>query len=274
MELNNSKFELITHKSTLDGRNLKLLEHLPFYNKYSTYMADSVEIKPSYSVKDLGIMVDETLNWKLQVDTVSKKCKQLSAWVLSVFYTRDKNTMLTLFKSLIRPKIEYCCEVWSPFLIKDIVKIEQVQSSFTHRIAGMSDYNYWERLQLLDLMSLQRRREKIVLTHLWKILNNIYPNTIEIEFKTHLRTQSIKAIIKPLPKLRGNILTKYDHSFTVNAAKLWNVMPSKLSRETTLSLFKANLDIYLHGIPDQPPLPGYPYQCDNSLVNISVINAK
>ena len=89
-------------------------------------------------------------------------------------------------------------------------------------------------------MSLQRRREKIVLTHLLKILNNIYPYTIEIEFKTHIRTKSTKAIIKPLPKLRGNILTKYDHSFANNAAKLWNVLPSKLIRETTLSLFKTS----------------------------------
>ena len=235
--------------------------------------SDSVEIKPSCFVKDLGIIVDEALNWKLQIDTVYKKCKQVSAWVLSVFYTRDKSTMITLFNSLIRPKLEYCCEVWSPFLIKDIVKIEQVQRSFTHRIAGMSNYNYWERLKLLNLMSRQRRRDKIVITHLWKILNNIYPNTIDIEFKTHLRTQSIKAIVKPLPKFRGNILTKYDHSFVINAANLWNVLPSKLSRVTTLSLFKTNLENFLHEIPDQPPLPGYPYRCDNSLVNISVLKA-
>ena len=169
--------------------------------------------------------------------------------------------------------MEYCCEVWCPYLIQDIVKLEQVQRSFTNRIAGMSNFNYWERLQKLNIMSLQRRREKIVILHLWKILNNVYPNSIDICFKTNLRTQALKAIIKPLPKLRGNILTKYDQSFVINAAKLWNILPTKLTRETSLSLFKIQLENFLHEVPDHPPLPGYPYRCDNSLVNISVLKS-
>ena len=77
MELNNKKFELVTHKSDLNHINLKLFEHLPFYNKYTTYLAsDSVVIQPSAFAKDLGILVDEALNWKLQVDTVSKKASR------------------------------------------------------------------------------------------------------------------------------------------------------------------------------------------------------
>ena len=130
----------------------------------------------------------------------------------------------------------------------------------------MNQYNYWERLKKLNIMSLQRRREKIIISHLWKILNNVYPNTIDIEFKFHARTNAIRAVIKPLPKIRGKLLTKYDESFVVKSAKLWNILPPNLTCITSLTLFKSLLDKFLVQVPDEPPLSGYPYKCNNSLI--------
>ena len=269
MKLNNKKFELLIHTPKPENKNVKLLKELPFYNTHKQYhTSDLTIIEPSSFVRDLGILVDEKLNWKIHIDKLSNKCKQISAWICSVFYTRDKTTMLTLFNSLVRSKAEFCCEVWNPQKIQDIVKIEQIQRSFTYRISGMKDYNYWERLTVLKIKSLQRRREKIVLVHLWKILNNIYPNTIQIKFKPHDRTSSIKAILKPIPPSKGSSATNYEGSFEISSAKLWNILPPNLTTITSLSLFKRKLELFLANIPDQPPIPGYPYTSDNSLKNI------
>ena len=175
--------------------------------------------------------------------------------------------MLTVFNSRVRSKIEYSCEVWNPFLIKDICKIEQVQRAFTCRIAGMRDYNYWQRLKKLNIMSLQRRREKIIIIHLWKILHNFYPNSINLSFKHHPRSNAIKALLKPLPQVRGSTLTKFDGSFEIKSAKLWNVLPPLVTNLSTLELFKKSLNNFLSKVPDEPPLPGYPYRCDNSIIN-------
>jgi hypothetical protein len=62
-------------------------------------------------------------------------------------------------------------------------------------------------------------------------------------------------------------LAKFDESFEVKAAKLWNVLPSRLSHISSLNLFKTELDNFLTKIPDEPPLPGYPYKCNNSIIN-------
>ena len=192
----------------------------------------------------------------------------MSAWILSVFYTRDKYTMLTLFKSLVRSRLEYGCEVWNPHKNQDIVKLEQLQRSFTYRISGMREFNYWERLEILNIMSLQRRRERIIIIHLWKIRNNIFPNFLDIQFKDHKRTNAIKAILKPLPKVRGAVLTNFDGSFLIWSAKLWNALPPNLTIITSLELFKTNLDKFLLKLPDKPPLPGYPFNCDNSIISV------
>ena len=123
----------------------------------------------------------------------------------------------------------------------------------------MKNYDYWERLRILKIQSLQRRREKVILTHLWKIRNGIYPNSININFKPNPRKCSIKAIIKPLPKIRGKLLTQYDESFTIKAARLWNILPPELTQITSLVEFKSGLDSFLSTVPDEPPIPGYPY---------------
>ena len=220
MVLNKNKFEYISHKLSTDNQNLKLLKSLPLYNEHMTYKAsECIDIPPSTWVRDLGVYVDKELNWDHHIFTITKKAKQISGWVLSVFYSREKNIMLTLFNSLIRTKLEYCCEIWCPYLMKHINTLEQIQRSFTYRIDGMKDFDYWERLSILKITSLQRRREKLIILHIWKILNNIYPNSINLQFKEHHRTTAIKAILKPLPKIKGKSLTKYEESFQINGAK-------------------------------------------------------
>ena len=251
MELNKNKFEHLSHKSQIHNKNLENFDNLPFSQKHSQYCAtSSLEISRTTHVKDLGVIVDQNLTWEIQINTIHKKCKQLCGWIFSVFHTRDKDTMLTLFKSLIRSKLEYCSEVFNPHKIKEISKIEQIQRTFTSRIAGMQDSNYWQRLSKLKIMSLQRRREKNIIFHLWKIRNGIYPNSIGMDFKINPRTSSTLAVIKPLPKIRGKILTLYDESFIIKSAKLWNILPAELTNISSLELFKKGLDKFLLKIPD------------------------
>ena len=74
-------------------------------------------------------------------------------------------------------------------------------------------------------------------------------------------------MVKPLPKVKGKILTTYDESFPILSAKLWNILPSKITKIDFLDSFKIHLDKFLDIIPDEPPLPGYPSNSNNSLLN-------
>ena len=266
MQLNKTKFELLSFKLNPENVHQVLFKELPFYDECKMYnVSDDTVISPSVSVRDLGVFIDQDLNWTVHFSTISKKAKQMCGWIFNTFYSRDRKTMLILFKSLVRSKLEFCCEVWSPHLIKNINCIEQVQRFFTSRISGLQNRNYWERLKDLKLMSLQRRREKLIITHVWKIKQNIYPNLVNINFKLHKRTNSIKAVLKPLSKIKGRLLTAYEESFIIKACKLWNTLPSELTHTNSLSSFKTKLNTFLITIPDKPPLPGYPHTNNNSL---------
>ena len=90
--------------------------------------------------------------------------------------------MLSLYKSLVRSKLEYCCPLWKCHKVTDIQVLEGVQKTFTSRIWGLQHLDYWQHLKALKLMSLQRRRECYLLIHMWKILNGCSPNDIDIKF--------------------------------------------------------------------------------------------
>ena len=138
MELNRNKFELLCHNLNPENSHQKLLRELPF-PCHTFYTASDVLISPSRYVRDLGVLVDCKLNWTDHLNNITLKAKQLCGWILSVFFSRDKYTMLTLFKSLVRSKLEYCSSIWNPYLIKDINKIESIQRSFTHKIKNMQE---------------------------------------------------------------------------------------------------------------------------------------
>ena len=175
--------------------------------------------------------------------------------------------MVTLFTSLVRPVLEYGCEIWCPYKIKDVIAIEKIQQNFTSKISSLSNLDYWQRLAELGLESLQRRRDKLVILHTWKIKNAIYPNTINLQFKEERRTKADRAIIRPLPKVHQGLITKFDESFIVRSARLWNKIPPNLTKLRNYNEFKIKLNQFLSKIPDKPPIPGYSFVNHNSVLD-------
>ena len=191
----------------------------------------------------------------------------MASWTLSVFYARDSTTILTLYKSMVRSILEYCCPLWNPYKVTDIKRLEGVQRTVTSKITAVKHLNYWERLKTLKLMSLQRRRERYIILLMWKILNNCSPNDIAVEFSQPSRL-GIKAKLPPLRKNgRMHHQTMYDNSFAVLGPKLWNAIPADLSISETFDDFKNKLTKFLESFPDNPPTTGYIAVNGNSLLD-------
>jgi len=48
------------------------------------------------------------------------KANRILGMIKRNFVDRSKETILLLYKSLVRPHLEYCCQVWSHHYSKDI----------------------------------------------------------------------------------------------------------------------------------------------------------
>ena len=118
------------------------------------YLSPDLNILPkSGEVKDLGILMSENCEFDNHIATVVKKCSRLCGWILRTFSTRSKPVLLTLFKSLVIPHLDYGSQLWSPFQVKSINALERVQRVFTKYIDGMHNLSYAERLVTWDLLS-------------------------------------------------------------------------------------------------------------------------
>ena len=264
MELHEKKFEVINY--TLNTS--QFLHHLPFMAENLAYFtSNNTTIEPSFSVRDLGVRVSNDLSWSSHIANIVRDSNVMASWVLSVFADRSIPIMLTLLKSMVRPTTEYCCPVWSPTKITEIRSIENVQQEFTRRISGFKKFDYWQRLTKLRILSLQRRRERYMIIHVWKMYQSIAPNNIGMVFYQTDRL-SVRVRLPSLNhKAQRSAATAYDNSFGVKAGKLWNTQPKHVNSQPSLERFKSALGSYLESFPDQPPILGYPYLHRNSLLD-------
>ena len=123
MLLHTDKFELVCHAT---GR-ANLLQELPFSTQYYEYTTqDGTIITPVDSVIDLGIKVTSDVTWSSHIGIITDGARRMSSWVLSVFRDRSTDTMMKLYTSLIRSKLEYCSALWNPSKMEDIIKLEGI----------------------------------------------------------------------------------------------------------------------------------------------------
>ena len=83
-------------------------------------------ISPSTHVLDLGISMSSNCMFDFHISNLYKRCSNLAGWILRTFTIRDPQVMLTLFKSLVTPRLDYASQLWSPYLMKHVYPIEKV----------------------------------------------------------------------------------------------------------------------------------------------------
>ena len=155
------------------------------------------------------------------------------------FLHMDNDMFLLLYKTHVRPHLEYVNQVWYPTLQKDIDAVENVQRRACKMLPGMRDLSYEARLKKLCLPTLVYRRLRGSMIETYKSLN-IYDNKI-----TPTLTRSISITRGNTQKLFTNRCNKTHpkkHSFNIRVVAPWNSLPNHTVCSPNLPTFKARLD--------------------------------
>ena len=78
------------------------------------------------NIKDLGITISYDPSWSNQIHIVVNKANKVLGVIKRVLGANSVNEFSLLYKSLVRPILEYVAPVWCPFLVKDIVSLEKI----------------------------------------------------------------------------------------------------------------------------------------------------
>ena len=95
-----------------------------------TYSLNNTPLKEENEQKDLGIIVSNDLKPRKHVLGVCTKANRISGLVKRCFTKLDKIKISTLYKSIVRPILEYGSVVWSPWTLQDKQSLQREQRRF------------------------------------------------------------------------------------------------------------------------------------------------
>ena len=218
------------------------------------YTVKDVELKYVDHVKDLGVYISKNLDFSYHCNHVVNSAYNKIHLILHSFVSRDPEFMSKLFTTYVRPTLEYGSQVWSPFLLKNIDLVENVQRYFSRCIPGLSTLSYPDRLAFLKLPSLELRCIRSDCITLHKVLYN----QVHVSFNNFFTLRSVVSQ-RILP--RNNDITLFiprahldlcKYSFTIRATNYWNALSNDIISISSVTNFayrlsNENLSVFVRG---------------------------
>jgi len=127
-------------------------------------VTDSNVIQQITEEKDLGVYVTADLKPSTQCVRAAAKARSVMGMVRRNFTRLDKEDFSLIYKTYIRPHMEYCVQAWSPYLKKDI------ECSKISNKDGLCHLSYEQRLRHLELTTLKERSIRCDLTETFKTM--------------------------------------------------------------------------------------------------------
>ncbi len=159
------------------------------------------------------------------------------------FWNCPKHVRETVYKTMVRPKLEYACEAWDPHYKKDIKTLEKVQRKGARfclqnyaplaSVTGMLDTLGWK--------TLEERRVESRLSMMYKISHNLVDFNTDQYLKLHpeSRTRGSHPLKYQIPKATKDV---FKYSYFPRTIREWNKLPAELVLSSSLDEFKTKLN--------------------------------
>lgn len=206
----------------------------------STYTLQQHTLDIVSSYKYLGVHISNNLSWDQHVTYVSNSANRLLGYLKRNFSSISSSLKLLLYKTLIRPKLEYAASIWDPhqeFLVTGVEAIQNRSARFIlsnyHRTASVS---YMKSTLFLPNLSLRRKILRLSLFH--KIYFHAHLHNFLLSAPSYI-SRRVDHRYKVAPfTCKTNA---FYHSFFPHTVNEWNRLPETLVSIQDNKLFKAAL---------------------------------
>jgi len=216
--------------------------HIGARNMQYMYTINGQVLQQVEAQSDLGVIIRKDLKASDQCAKAYAKASRVLGMIGRNIRYKSTEVMLRLYKSMVRPHVEYCTAAWSPDYIKDKQLIEKIQGRFLKMIPGFKDLKYERGLKILRLNTLEERRNRADLIFLFKMYKGLSRPPFESLFQ--LTNQD---------KTRGHSLklsrhcTNRDvrlHFFSERVINNWNQLEQTIVEAGCVDTFKRRLHMY------------------------------
>ena len=208
-------------------------------NGPSPYFINNTNIKFVTSHSDLGVTIDQDLKFHSHVSKKVGMVNNLTTNLLSSTLSRSPNFIMNVYRSHVRPLLEYASPLWNVGYLGDVRKLERVQRRWTRAVIGLSELPYDVRLQRLNLFSLEGRMLRSDLILVYKIIHNQCAIKFDEVF-SYSQTGITRGHPYKLFKYRSDIELR-KRFFSNRVINSWNSLSENTVMAETIEEFKANL---------------------------------
>ena len=197
--------------------------------------------------KDVGVTFDEDMIFCKDISTRVNKANSIMGIIRRTYTYLDPQSFKLLFKSLLRPYLEYGAPIWNPRLKRDITELENVQRRATRQVPELKGLSYEDRLRKLQLPTLRYRRPRGDMIETYKLLHDIYdpilPKLLDPVEKSKTRGHRFKL---PKKSAKNNIK---GHVFSHRIVNDRNSLPEDMVSAPSVNAFKNRFDSHWRNHP-------------------------
>ena len=193
--------------------------------------------------KYLGITLTDKMEWTPHINNITTQANRSLGFLRRNLRPAPQQLKNQAYKALVRPKLEYCSSVWSPYTTTAIQQLERIQRRaaryVTNRHRNTSSVS--DMLQQLNWQTLQDRRYRAILTMTFKIRNN-YVAVPMLPYLANADSRSTRYSGLNTISIASTRTNYLQHSFFYKAPILWNSLPIETRALTDLTVFRTALE--------------------------------
>ena len=113
---------------------------------------------------------------------------------------------------------------------------QQADTEYFPRGLALCGLNYWDQMNKMNMLSLQRRLERYRIIYSWKVLKNMVPKCGLQEVEALAESCRGRRLAVPDINRKASTSKQLDQVFQVHGPKLFNCLPAQIRKMTKVVL--------------------------------------
>ena len=197
--------------------------------------------------KCLGLLIDEELSWKDQIEKVTKTVQSKLCMLRRVKQYVPTHSLLLLYNSFVQPHFDYCAQIWSNRFKMQTNKLEKLHKRAARIILSKNyDTPSSELFRELNWLPLNQRFDYLRAVLMYKCVNNLAPaylmNDLTSTNQRHNYNtrHALNSLVAPRFKTEC-----FKHSPLSTGITVWNNLDQSVKSASSLTSFKSSLKSFL-----------------------------
>ena len=188
------------------------------------------------AARSLGVDLSTNMNFNTHVNRITSNANKSLGFIKRNIKSKHPGVREAVYKTIVRPQLEYASPVWGPYTQSNIYKVEMVQRAIRWTLNNFSPYDSVSQMQsILGWRSLDQRRAEALLCMLYKIIHGLVAVSLTTIFQ---QPEIMTRHSHPLALRQIHTLINfYKYSFYPLVVVQQNRLPSDVVLLPTLAQF-------------------------------------